>query len=164
MRIRAEEKMLLMRFANYKKHSFVDEHNSIVADDGSAWMLKLGRRVPTEKLDELFKADESLLLLKAPKDSGGGYYSTKVLQAFNGSPQKNMRYPKYYDEIMKDEELPVIPSLEGTWFRITKITALPDETVSSLKVCSNKKPVVDVLASTRSSTVYVYSELAMIEI
>lgn len=38
-----ENSMLLLRYSSYKKYDFIREHNSIIKNKGSVWMLKVGK-------------------------------------------------------------------------------------------------------------------------
>lgn len=153
--ITANEKRLLLRFSDYKSHSFIDEHQNLINEIGEVWMLKMGRRIPNDRLAELF-SNGGQLLLKASKHSGGRYYCASVIAARNGTPTAAMIYPQYYSEMLKDENLFCNRSLEGTWFCVENISELPLSIVEKLRLVSNDKMVEDVLGQTRSSVVYVY--------
>ena len=157
MLIEKDKKQLLLRFTNYKRFDFVSEHSRIISDKGCTWMLKTGKQIPDDRLNELF-GKPNTMILKAPKKVGGKYYIAFVEQAYNGQPAVGMNYPSYYDELVEDNSMWAVDSLQGTWFCLTRVEELSADKVSHLRLVSNQRQVDEVLNSTMSAVVYVYSD------
>ena len=158
--IEAKKKCLLLRFGNYREYDFINEHKEVIRKYGYVWMLKVGKCIPQSRLDEVFDENRALLL-KAPKSIGGKYYHAEVDDYYRGEPRMDMPYPPYYSKMLSDEVWWNVDSLYGTWLRITAISELGKENIEHLYLFSNKKPVESVLSSTRTSTLYVYSDLSI---
>ena len=158
MQIKANQKMLLLRYSNYKKYNFIDEHRKILAEEGTVWMLKIGKNIPEYKLKEIY-AEGGLLILRSPKADGSKYYAIEVTSCFNGEPDFEMIFPEYYETMLDDEDMWTMDSLQGTWFKVTSIKELPEEVSSHFSLLSNGKMIEDVLNSTRSSMIYIKSDI-----
>jgi hypothetical protein len=159
--IEKNKAVLLFRYNNYKKTDFIEEHNNAADENGYVWMLKAGRKLIEAKLCQV-KDESGIMILKAPKNAGGNYYCAQIFNYWFGSPNKSMNFPVYYEELIDDERLWQIESLDGTWLKIGKITALSSETVQELRLISNNKKIEDVIGSTMSSTLYVQSDKKLI--
>lgn len=158
MILKAEKTSLLLRINNYKNKDFIEEHNKIIQKYGYVWMLKAGRKLVQSKLDTVMN-DSAVLILKAPKKTGGGYFYTSINEYCIGKERPDMIYPDYYKELIDDEVYWQVESLDGTWLKIGEIKSLPEEKVSKLKLLSNGKLVCDVVGTTMSATLYVKSDV-----
>lgn len=157
MVIEAGKSALLIRYNNYKKTNFIEEHNKVVETNGCVWMLKAGRRLVDKKIDKVIN-ESALLILKAPKSSGGEYYYAEVLDFRYGDREKKEDSPAYYENLVEDERLWQIESLTGTWLKVGEIKPLKKSVIEKLRLLSNGKRVVDVINSTMSSSLYVCSD------
>lgn len=158
MRVKSDQKMLLIRFNNYKSTDFICEHNKCIQDNHHVWTLKTGKMIPIVKMQSIID-DGGFVVLKAPKSSGGKYYLAHARSSFNGVPTREMVYPDYYKKMIADENLWMIDTLEGTWIEIDQISALSDEIIQHIKLISNGKLADDVIKTTRSATMYVTSDI-----
>ena len=70
MKIKQNTEMLLFRFSNFSKHSFLQELTTVLNEKGCVWMLKAGKRSSISKLEEI-KENGGWLVLRAPKADGG---------------------------------------------------------------------------------------------
>lgn len=156
MTIEANKAMLLIRYNNYKKTDFIEEHNKVIASNGYVWMLKTGKTIVEAKLKKVLE-ETDILLLRAPKKDGGKYYITNIEEYRYGDSEAGMKFPKYYKNLVEDEALWEIDSLSGTWLKIGPIREMPKEVVSKFQLISNNKNIEDVINSTRSATLYVIS-------
>lgn len=157
MVVEAGKCILLIRYNNYKKTDFVEEHNKVVGTNGYVWMLKAGRRLVDNKINRVVN-ESALLVLKAPKSAGGEYYYAEIFDFRYGDQAKKEESPAYYKNLVEDEQLWQIESLTGTWLKIGAIKSVNKSKVEELKLLSNGKSVVDVINSTMSSSLYVYSD------
>ena len=149
---------LLMRYSNYRSHSFIGELMGIIASKGYTWFFKVGKAVPQNKLENIIKQG-GFILLKGPKSDGDLYFYAHVIEAINGTPKNSMSYPAYYSAMVKDETMWMIESLEGTWMKTDCICPLTAKEVSHLFLASNNKSLNVAVHSTRSATMYVYSDV-----
>ena len=147
--------MLLLRYSSYKKHDFISEHRSVIEKHGSVWMLKVGKKIPENKLQKMYQ-NGGVLYLRSPKNEGEQFYKAKIKAFYSGEPKSNMLFPKYYDEMLNDEDLWMVDTLSGTWFEVVEIKAISQAQAERLKLVSNGKRAVDVLSCTRSSMLYVH--------
>lgn len=148
MIIEQGSKLLVLRFRDYKKYSFIDEHSLLASIHNGVWMLKLGKTIPASSLDATVGATK-LLLLKAPKSTGGQIYVSSCTKYHNGLPAPTDIYPKYYDEMLSEYYW---LSNDGTWFMLGSIKPLEQEYYSSLLLLKNGKPLMQAINETR--TVY----------
>lgn len=149
-----ENSMLLLRYSSYKKYDFIREHNSIIKNKGSVWMLKVEKCIPENKLQKMYEYG-GVMYLRSPKIEGEKFYKAIIKAYYSGEPKRNMIFPKYYDEMLNDEDLWLVDSLSGTWFEIVEIKEISKTQAERLKLVSNGKRAVDVLSCTRSSMLYV---------
>ena len=154
MVIKAGKTLLLIRYNNYKKTDFIDEHNMVVGENGYTWMLKTGRKLMEKKLTKVIE-ESAILILKAPKGSGGGYYYTEIMDFYYGKQKYDNKFPEYYYELVEDENLWQVDSLDGTWIKIGQIKPLDKDIAENFRLVSNRKTVFDIVNSTMSSTLYV---------
>lgn len=152
--IKKNSRMLLLRYSNYRKNDFIQEHISCINKDGHVWMLKTGKHLQLEKVRTVL-GDDGFLILRAPKSAGGEYYFAHVIDIFNGEVKKEMIFPEYYKDLIMDDKFWMVDSLDGTWFKIDRIEKLPEEGVEKLRLISNGKTVEEVLNRTRSATLYI---------
>ena len=148
-----KKKMLVLRFSNYKKYDFLQEHKNVINRDGATWFLKLGKPVPQKSLEEILAGSKSLIL-KSPKVQGDKYYYCKMLDARNTKPDSTMAYPDYYHELMDDM---FWFSFEGTWIKVNGFQELKDDEISKLRLVSNNRLLSEVLQQTRTTMLYAYS-------
>lgn len=157
MVVEAGKCALLIRYNNYKKTIFIEEHNIVVSANGYVWMLKAGRRLVDNKINRVIN-ETALLILKAPKSSGGDYYYAELLDFRYGDQENKEESPAYYEKLVADERLWQIESLTGTWLKIGAIKPLDKSKAEEFRLLSNGKRVVDVINSTMSSSLYVCSD------
>lgn len=153
MKIEASKKMLVIRYNNYNNFNFIKEHTKLIDEKGYVWVYKVGKMIPNSSLESVL--DESgKIIFKAPKKDGGNYYLASFQGYSNGIPPIDRNYPEYYSEMLNME---LISNLKGTWLKISKIVLLQKEEVEMLYLCKNDKSLVEIVNSTRTSILYVYS-------
>lgn len=153
MKADEKKKILVLRFSDYKKYDFIQEHRNIIEREGATWFLKLGKPVPQKTLEEILAGSKGLIL-KAPKVQGGKYFYCKMLDAQNTKPNSVMVYPDYYHELMEDM---FWFSFEGTWIKVDGFRELKDDEISKLRLVSNDRLLSEVLQQTRTTMLYAYS-------
>lgn len=58
--------ILLFRFKDYRRYSFIEEHTQVLNEEGHVWILKSGKIPDVRKLERI-KMMEGLLFLKPQK-------------------------------------------------------------------------------------------------
>ena len=99
-----ENSMLLLRYSSYKKYDFIREHNSIIKNKGSVWMLKVGKCIPENKLQKMYEYG-GVMYLRSPKIEGEKFYKAIIKAYYSSEPKRNMILLKYYNEMLNDEDL-----------------------------------------------------------
>lgn len=162
MIINKDTEMLLFRFANYRNHSFIEEHISVLRKEGYVWMLKLGKRSSVDKLEDIRK-NGGWLILRSPKSAGSKSYLTKFTAIIEGEPEDNA-YPEYYNDFLngaEQEDIYYLSEPTYQWFKIEYIAPLDCNAASSLVVAKTGKKVDDVISSTRTAVMFIKNELTI---
>ncbi len=159
MKINKDAKILVLRFNNYKKYKFIDEHSKILESNKSVWLLKGGKAINSKTMDNIL-SEGGHIILKEPKKDGGKYYYVHAREFYNGKNKETFAFPCYYNEMIDDYNCIYMEKLEGTWINIDFIKEFNG--VKNLKLISNGKNVEDIIASTRSSLIYAQSNLELV--
>lgn len=147
------KRIMVVRYTPFRKYNFIKEHCNIIKDNGSVWMLKVGRKIPDAAVKDIIHQGGNVIL-KEPKLSGGRYYYAHCTSSYQGLPIDDMRFPEYYRKIPR-EDYDREP-LDGTWLRIDEVCALDEDVVNCLYLCSNNRKLCEVVSQTRTSIMYVY--------
>ena len=156
MLIPANTEMLLFRFNNYRKHSFIKQHLSVLEEYGYVWMLKVGKRSSVEKIQSIIKCG-GWLVLRSPKADGSICYLAKFSEISEEEPIDPV-YPEYYNEILDGEEDDADyynPNAVYQWFKLEKIRELSEEAAENLVISKTGKKVNDVIGTTRTAVMFV---------
>lgn len=162
MIINKDTEMLLFRFSNYKRHSFINEHLSLLNNTGYVWMMKLGKRSSIEKINDI-KENGGWLVLRSPKADGSKSYLAKFTDVIEVTPKDGV-YPEYYHELFNgiDEgNLYYVNDPSFQWFRIELIEPLDNITAGSLVVSKTGKKVDDVINTTRTAVMFIKNEVSI---
>ena len=157
MIIDKNSEMLLFRFSNYKRFSFLQEHVSVIKNTGHVWMLKLGRQSNKNKIKDIMDSG-GWMILRAPKADGGNSFLAKFSEVGDKVPADET-YPTYYHEILNgtDEEF-YFSSAARQWFKLEKICPITDDEAASLVISKTGKKVDDVIKTTRTAVMFVKNE------
>ena len=49
------KKVIVLRINCYRDYDFIAEHNKIVDKQGGVWLLKIGRKIPERRLEDLYR-------------------------------------------------------------------------------------------------------------
>lgn len=155
MVITANTEMLLFRFNNYKRTTFIDEHLKVLNQNGYVWMLKVGKRTSLQKLNEIAKAG-GWIVLRAPKADGSKSSLAKYVEVIEETPE-DLAYPEYYDEIISGNEVFFNGFAEVThqWFKLTLLGDLKESDASKLVLSKTKKPIAEVIPTTRTAVMFI---------
>lgn len=156
MLITANTEMLLFRFNNYKKHSFIKQHRAVLEKYGYVWMLKIGKRSSIEKIQSIIN-NGGWLVLRSPKADGSISYIAKFTEISEEEPIEPI-YPEYYNEILNidDEDTDFYnPNAVYQWFKLEKIKELCEEDARNLVVSKTGKQVNEVIGTTRTAVMFI---------
>ena len=158
MFIGRNQKLLLLRYNEYRKYDFMKEHGEILKKNGCVWLLKVGKPLPEKSMDSIMESG-GWIVFRGPKARGGKLYIAHCREYFNGLPNEKMKYPQYYEEMIDDEDTWFVDDLHGTWLCIDYLAEKTSEISKHLFLLSNQKSAIDVLNVTRSSVMYVFSDV-----
>lgn len=159
IKITRNNPFVLLRVNNYKDNSFINVHREYIEEYGSVWMLKVGRRIPEERLLGILNSD-GVVVLKGPKAVDDQFYAAHIVDGYYGLPKDEMTFPDYYYDMIDDENLVNMENgLEGTWFCVDKIVPIPHDIVNSFSLLRTGEKVEVVLNKTRTSMLYVLSDI-----
>jgi hypothetical protein len=153
MIIRKNQKYLVLRVGEYKRHSFINEHKAVIATYGYTWMLKLGKPIPERAINETVSAN-GVVIIRTPKKSGGKLYVCECTGSRNGEPLPDYVFPDYYTALFSDYYW---ISKVGSWFCIKSISELEEAYHHELVLVKNQKPLLTALDETRTTAMYVCS-------
>ena len=139
--------ILLFRFKDYRRYSFIEEHTQVLNEEGHVWILKSGKIPDVRKLERI-KDDGGFIILKTPKAEGNNYYLAQFDSMSNNGPDDNA-YPSYYKSYLDEE------NNNGIWIRITRLTKIKKEIINRLVLANGEKPVLDVINKTMTSFMFV---------
>lgn len=161
MIINENTKMLLFRFNNFGRNSFISSHMEILEKHGYVWMLKLGKRSSREKLNEI-KENGGWIILRSPKADGSKSYIAKFSDISEEEPV-NKVYPGYYEEIFNesDDNDCFNNNTKQQWFKIELIAELIESDAKSLVVSQTGKIVNDVIGITRTAVMFIQNNKAI---
>jgi len=148
-----KKKAIVLRINYFEYYDFAEEHNKIAKSDGQVWMLKLGRKISTHRLDAL-KDTDGMLVLRSDKKHGGKFFCTTLKDYYIGHPQPGMKYPKYYDELIDLYSYSREVSEEGTWLLVGLIEDMDDSAVDKLVLEKTGEPIKTLLERCSTSCMY----------
>ena len=152
--IKKNSPVLLLRYNTYQDFDFVKTHSEILKAVGSVWLLKLGKQIPESSLNTFLENDGNIIL-KAPKKKGGYYHYAHMIGYHVGKPSEDMIYPDYYRKMVRDS---YEYTLCGSWIKIDYLELLDFDVLGHFYLIKNGKPMVDIINSTRTATLYVESD------
>lgn len=154
MIISKDTSMLLFRFRSYGKNNFIESHKKILGEEEYVWMMKLGKRTSTDKLQNILD-EGGWVILRAPKAEGSKSYVARFV-AFSEEEPEDMIYPEYYQEILDDEENEYFEGNAKTqWFKLVLITEIDEMTAEKLVMVKSEKMVNEVIGTTRTAVMFV---------
>lgn len=154
MIISKDTNMLLFRFRSYGKNNFIESHKKILGEEEYVWMMKLGKRTSTDKLQNILD-EGGWVILRAPKAEGSKSYVARFV-AFSEEEPEDMIYPEYYQEILDDEENEYFEGNAKTqWFKLVLITEIDEMTAEKLVMVKSEKMVNEVIGTTRTAVMFV---------
>ena len=150
------KKVIVLRINCYRDYDFIAEHNKIVDKQGGVWLLKIGRKIPERRLEDLIETS-GILVLKADKRHGGVYFETKLFEYYYGDPSESMYHPDYYDELINVLSYTRDVSVNGTWLLIGKISKMEEERIRRLTLEKTGEPICKLMD--KCSTACMYANL-----
>lgn len=155
MVIDANTEMLLFRFNNYKRTTFIDEHLKVLNQNGFVWMLKVGKRSSLQKLNEIVQAG-GWLVLRAPKADGSKSFLAKFVEVREETPE-DMTFPEYYDEIISGNEVfsDGYADVTHQWFKLTLLDDLSESDARKLILSKTKRPIDEIIPTTRTAVMFI---------
>ncbi len=155
MIIEGGTEMLLFRYKNYRHNEFINEHLSVLDDNGYVWLLKVGKRTSVSKLHSIIDSG-GWMLLRAPKANKGECYLAKYEEISEENP-KDAIYPEYYHEILAanydDDTFGYEPSYQ--WFKIVFLERLDEKYKNVFILEKTGKNINEVISTTRTAVMFI---------
>ena len=157
MTIESNTEMMLFRFSNYRKHSFIEAHQAVLEKEGYAWMLKFGRKTDQKKLLSIIRSG-GWLVLRAPKSDGGKSYLAKFTDVQEDTPI-DMTFPEYYKELFESsDDRFLFDESSKQWFKLVSLKPMNNGEATSLVISKTGKKVDDVIKVTRTAVMFVRND------
>lgn len=146
-------KHILIRYSNYKKYDFIEEHLKIIGEYGYTWLMKSGRKINPQFIANV-KAGKGGLILKSPIKAGNSFYYCELVRSLADNIDY---YPEYYVEFMKENGISNVAEA-GTWFKIKSIQKLDDQYIDDFLLLKNQKKIKDVISKTRTAVMFIENQ------
>jgi hypothetical protein len=130
----------------------VDMHQAIAEEQGLVALGKTGKALATQTIERALDSEKpAILLLTRSKDGFHGYRAKlKDILSHPAKPRED-QVPRYYRHLMMDIR---------SWLMIGPLASIDAEELERYCLCSNKRPLLEVLRSTRTANMLVYAEPA----
>ncbi len=125
-------------------------HQEIAKEQGTVALGKTGKPLADPTIERaLTTARPSLLVLTRHKDVFHGY-TAELKNIISGhiKPEES-QVPRYYRHLMKDIR---------SWLMIGPLKPIESSELASYCLCSNQRPLLEVLRSTRTANMLVYKK------
>ena len=147
--------MLLLRYSNYRRYNFLNEHKAIIDQKGYVWMMKIGKKVSLDKINKIMRSG-GFIILKSPISDGSKYYIGRFNDYSEKTPNDNGHMPQYYSIIMNDIDY---YDAQTQFFKVSCIAPLKEYYANALVLEKSKRKVVEVVNETRTAVMYVENEI-----
>lgn len=138
MKIKKNTNNIFVRLVDYNKNDYLEEHLKIFSKNGYVWLLKMGKNVSPDFLNEVIKNNGGLIIKKTAKNGNDFYFCKFESNKYDESTV----YPEYYNEIFNEYATSNKSSL-GTWFKITEMKKLKVPDVKKFKTISTGRDLYE---------------------
>lgn len=141
-----QQKILLLRYSDFKGFHTIDEHKKVINKSGSCWYGKFGKVISKRYLDDFTKDNlpATLFLFTA-----GSLHRCKMTEYTYDRPTEN--YPTYYDTFLFTQK-DFIPHV---FFKLTSIEKEELNILENFVVVSSGKPILYDLKKSISSFIVI---------
>ena len=109
-------------------------------------------------LKDIIDNKGGIILKKTAKRGNQFYYADLI--SIDAKSEKNIQYPKYYDEYLYYEGYNLEDIKEnGYWFKISNIRKIDNNKVEHFIINSNKKSMLDYALNTRVVHMYIKNDI-----
>ena len=105
--------ILLFRFKDYRRYSFIEEHTQVLNEEGHVWILKSGKIPDVRKLERI-KDDGGFIILKTPKAEGNNYYLAQFDSMSNNGRLTKIKKEIINRLVLANGEKPVLDVINKT--------------------------------------------------
>ena len=156
--IKKDTPVLFLRVSNYKNYDFIKEHMRVLKENGSVWILKIGRMMNLKFIDEVIEKDGGLIL-KSPVKSGNHFYYCKLTKDRLPEDESELIYPEYYTTFL-DEQYYTIDDFkkDGYWYKIESMREIPEEKMYNFIFAKTKKELSKIALYSRVVNFYLISK------
>mgnify|MGYP000911594202 CR=1 FL=1 len=138
MKLKKGTKGLFLKISDYKNYNYAKEHFECYEKNKFVWMLKMGRIINKDTINELIKND-GVLIIKSTVKNGNQFYLCKIEKY---DLDENFIYPQYYNELFKNEYYDLEDlKRNNTWIKINYMKPIDMTIVDKFITSSSKRPL-----------------------
>ena len=153
MKIKKDTPHLFIRLNNYEHFNFIDEHKKCLEDKGYVWILKIGKTINRNYINDIIESGGGLII-KSTKKDGNQFYLCRVLSA-NPEDDKELYYPEYYNELFYYEGYNLNDLKRNAyWFKIDSMIPIDYNIVDKFVVGKFNKRLTSLALETRVVHMY----------
>lgn len=145
---------IFLRLNDFNNNDYIQEHRDVINKYGFTWLLKMGKTINKDYLNDIVEKKGGLILKSSAKRGNKFYYAEVV--STDISKEEKMIYPEYYNEYFDYEYYTIEQAKqEGYWFKITNIIEVDDEFIDNFIINNGGKPMLECALETRVVHMYI---------
>lgn len=139
---------IFLRLNDFRGNNYIEEHRNVIGKYGYTWLLKMGKTINKEYLENIIEEKGGVILKSSAKRGNKFYYAS--LESTDISKDDKLIYPEYYEEYFNYEHYSLEKVItEGHWFKINDMIELSDENVNKFVINKGRKPMYECAIETR---------------
>lgn len=152
MKLNDNQQFLFLRMSNFENYDFIEEHKKIIEEKGYVWILKTGRKIDRNFLNDLIKENSGLIIKKPSRTDDRLFFCKLESIDYDNS---NI-FPEYYYDFLTYQGFKItdINRNNSCWFKISEITLISDKEAEKLVVLKNNNSLKN--AAVNSRTPYIF--------
>lgn len=140
MNIKKNTKGLFLKISDYKNYDYAKEHYECYKRNGYVWMLKIGRTIKSDTINEIIKSN-GVLIIKSTVKNGNQFYLCKIEKCVI---DEEIVFPEYYYELFENEYYDLDDlKRNNTWLKINYMSPIDMEVVNKYIISSSKRPLIE---------------------
>ena len=144
---------IFIRLNDFEGNNYIEEHIKVEKKYGYTWLLKVGKTINKNYLNEIIEKKGGIILKSSVKRGNQFYYCD--LMSIDPTNEE-LVYPDYYNEyfVYGGYENSNIKEI-GYWFKIKNIREISDDLVSNFVINKGGKQMMDCAKFTRVVHMYI---------
>ena len=145
---------IFLRLNDFNNNDYIQEHRKVIDKYGYTWLLKMGKTINKEYLNDIIRQNGGLILKSSAKRGNKFYYAEVI--SIDISNEEEIIYPEYYNEYFDYENYTIEQvKKDGYWFKITGIVDVDDEFIDNFIINNGGKPMFECALETRVVHMYI---------